>query len=85
MITSKISGKLYYCVIFISVFIVLVAAKTIRYLEMGDVKEIPIIVLSANVYTEDAAASSAAGMNGYLSKYINFDAFYKTVYNAAKK
>lgn len=52
---------------------------------MGDVKEIPIIVLSANVYTEDAAASSAAGMNGYLSKYINFDAFCKTVYNTAKK
>lgn len=61
------------------------AAKTIRHLEREDAAEIPIIALSANVYTEDVAASSAAGMNGHLSKPINFDTLCKTVYNAAKK
>lgn len=61
------------------------AAKTIRHLERKDASEIPIIALSANVYTEDVAASSAAGMNGHLSKPINFDTLCKTVYNAAKK
>lgn len=61
------------------------AAKTIRHLKREDAAEITIIVLSANVYTEDVAASSAAGMNGHLSKPINFDMLCKTVYNAAKK
>lgn len=61
------------------------AAKTIRHLERADAAEIPIIALSANVYTEDVAASSAAGMNGHLSKPINFDTLCKTVYNAVKK
>ena len=61
------------------------AAKTIRHLEREDAAEIPIIALSANVYTEDVASSSAAGMNGHLSKPINFDTLCKTVYNAAKK
>ena len=61
------------------------AAKTIRKLERQDATHIPIIALSANVYTEDVAASSAAGMNGHLSKPINFDTLCKTVYNAVKK
>lgn len=61
------------------------AAKTIRKLERQDAAHIPIIALSANVYTEDVAASSAAGMNGHLSKPINFDTLCKTVYNAVKK
>ena len=61
------------------------AAKTIRKLDRKDAQDIPIIALSANVYTEDVAASSAAGMNGHLVKPINFDTLCKTVYNAAKK
>lgn len=61
------------------------AAKTIRKLDRKDAQDIPIIALSANVYTEDVAASSAAGMNGHLVKPINFDTLCKTVYHAAKK
>lgn len=61
------------------------AVKTIRKLDRQDAAEIPIIALSANVYTEDVAASSAAGMNGHLSKPVNFDTLCKTVYTAVKK
>lgn len=61
------------------------AAKTIRSLEREDAADIPIIALSANVYTEDVAASSAAGMNGHLAKPINFETLCKTVYNVVKK
>lgn len=60
------------------------AAKTIRHIQRKDAAEIPIIALSANVYTEDVAASSAAGMNGHLSKPINFDALCKAIYHALK-
>lgn len=68
-----------------SVFIVLVAAKIIRYIEIKDVAVIPVIVLSVNIYTKYIAALSAAGMNGHLSKFINFDIICKTGYNAAEK
>lgn len=54
-------------------------------MDRKDAQEIPIIALSANVYTEDVAASSSAGMNGHLSKPVNFDTLCKAVYTAVKK
>ncbi len=57
------------------------AAKNIRASDKEDAKNIPIIAVSANVYTEDVAASSAAGMNAHLAKPVNFNVLQKTVYS----
>lgn len=44
------------------------ATRAIRALNRADAKNIPILALSANAYTEDAALSMEAGMNGHLAK-----------------
>ncbi|MCM1224361.1 MAG: response regulator, partial [Lachnospiraceae bacterium] len=47
------------------------SATKIRALERQDAKEIPIIALTANAFTEDIEKCIAAGMNTHLSKPIN--------------
>lgn len=36
-------------------------------------KTVPIIAMTANVFTEDIAASKAAGMNEHLAKPLDLD------------
>lgn len=47
------------------------SATKIRALERQDAKEIPIIALTANAFTEDIEKCIKAGMNTHLSKPIN--------------
>lgn len=47
------------------------SATKIRALERQDAKEIPIIALTANAFTEDIEKCIEAGMNTHLSKPIN--------------
>ena len=61
------------------------AAKEIRRLEREDAKIIPIVAVSANVYTEDVAASNNAGMNAHLSKPISFNELQKVFNKLIKK
>ena len=61
------------------------ATKKIRMLEREDAKNIPIVAVSANVYTEDVAASNNAGMNAHLSKPINFNELQKVFNSLIKK
>lgn len=61
------------------------AAKEIRRLEREDAKIIPIVAVSANVYTEDVAASNNAGMNAHLSKPISFNELQKIFNKLIKK
>lgn len=49
------------------------AAERIRALEREDAAAIPIIVLSANDYTEDVERSRRAGMNGHVGKPIDLN------------
>ncbi len=60
------------------------AAQEIRSLDRDDAKTVPIIAVSANVYTEDVAASNKAGMNAHLSKPINYNMLQNT-FNALIK
>ncbi|MDO5577481.1 MAG: response regulator, partial [Fibrobacter sp.] len=47
----------------------------------ADAATIPIIALSANAYDEDIKKSIAAGMNAHLSKPIEPDKLYQTLYS----
>ncbi len=48
------------------------AARTIRNLHRSDAKIVPIIAVTANAFAEDLAATKAAGMDGHISKPIDF-------------
>jgi signal transduction histidine kinase len=47
-------------------------AHSIRELDRADARSVPIYALSANAYPEDVEQSLAAGMNGHLSKPLDF-------------
>ena len=55
------------------------ATKTIRALERGDAKIIPIIALTANAFEEDVRASTEAGMNAHLTKPLQISRVIKTL------
>lgn len=55
------------------------AARMIRSLSRSDAKTIPIIAVTANAFTEDVAATVAAGMNAHISKPIDFEILQKTL------
>ena len=48
------------------------AAEQIRTMDHPDAQTIPIVALSANAYIEDMRKSAAAGMNGHISKPIDY-------------
>lgn len=49
------------------------AACRIRGLCKGDAAAVPIVAMTANVFTEDVARSRDAGMNAHLAKPLDFD------------
>ena len=49
------------------------ATQAIRRSNRGDAETIPIIAVTADVFTDDVARVLACGMNDYLSKPIDFD------------
>jgi len=49
------------------------ATRRIRALDMVQSKTVPIIAMTANVFREDIEKSLDAGMNGHISKPIDFD------------
>lgn len=46
--------------------------KRIRKLNREDAKTVPIIAVTANAFPEDISATTLAGMNGHISKPIDF-------------
>ena len=53
------------------------AARTIRRLARPDAADIPIYALSADAFVEDELLSRENGMNGHLTKPIDFDALWQ--------
>lgn len=49
------------------------AARRIRALERQDAKNIPIIAMTANAFTEDVEAAYSAGMNEHIAKPLEFE------------
>ncbi|NCD02388.1 MAG: response regulator [Clostridia bacterium] len=52
------------------------ATKAIRGSNHVQAKDIPIIAMTANAFTEDVTAALASGMNGHVAKPINYDKLY---------
>ncbi|MEY8339020.1 ATP-binding protein [Lachnospiraceae bacterium 62-35] len=55
------------------------ASATIRKLDREDAASIPIYALSADAFVEDKRRSVAIGMNGHISKPIDFDELVRTI------
>lgn len=49
------------------------AARTIRELDRKDASYVPILAVTANTFAEDIARTTQSGMNGHISKPIDFD------------
>lgn len=63
----------------------LTATKKIRQLKRNDVKTIPIIAMTANVFNEDIIAAKEAGMNEHIAKPLDFDKLIHTLAKIIKK
>ena len=55
------------------------AARTIRALDRSDALQIPIYALSADAFVEDERRSKESGMNGHLTKPINYDLLWDII------
>lgn len=58
------------------------ATRIIRSLERGDAQSVLILALSANVFSDDVAASLAAGMDAHLAKPMKIDQLVQAIYEA---
>ena len=57
------------------------ASKTIRQLkDRPDGKQIPIIAMTANAFTEDVKEAKEAGMNAHISKPLDMEKVKQTIY-----
>jgi CheY-like chemotaxis protein len=56
------------------------ASINIRHWNKEDAKTIPIVAMTANAFEEDVEKSKAAGMNVHLSKPIEPEVLYRTMY-----
>ena len=61
------------------------AAKRIRNLGRSDAKSIPIVAVTANAFPEDISATTLAGMNGHISKPIDFNILEKKLKEYLKR
>lgn len=55
------------------------AAKAIRALDRPDAKNVIIVALTANAFSEDVSRSLQVGMNAHLSKPVDLDMIRKTL------
>ena len=55
------------------------AAEQIRGMDRADAQSVPIIAVTANAFSEDVAATTAAGMNAHVSKPIDFAVLRQTL------
>ena len=55
--------------------------RLIRAMDIVKAKEIPIIAMTANVFSEDIAQCLAAGMNDHIGKPLDFDELFRVLGN----
>ena len=55
------------------------AAKMIRSLDREDAKEVPIIAMTANAFTEDRIRAKAAGMDEHVAKPVDVELLIKII------
>ena len=57
------------------------ATKMIRSLDREDAKEIPIIAMTANAFTEDRIRAKEAGMDEHIAKPVDVELLIKVIHN----
>lgn len=55
------------------------ATRQIRLLNRQDIKDLPIVAMSANAFAEDVRLSLEAGMNEHIAKPIEIDRLYSVM------
>lgn len=80
----KSSEEEYYDVILMDVQMPIMngyeATRTIRALSRKDVKDLPIIAMTANALEEDKEAALKNGMNAHISKPLDIEVFIETLH-----
>ena len=60
------------------------AARAIRAMDRPDAASVPIIAVTANAFAEDIAKTTEAGMDGHISKPIDFAVLSRTLPHLVK-
>ena len=60
------------------------AAKMIRSLDREDAKEVPIIAMTANAFTEDRIRAKEAGMDEHVAKPVDVELLIKVIHKLVK-
>ena len=60
------------------------ATKRIRSLDREDAKEVPIIAMTANAFTEDRIRAKAAGMDEHVAKPVDVELLIKVIRKLVK-
>ena len=60
------------------------ATKMIRSLDRADAKEVPIIAMTANAFTEDRIRAKEAGMDEHIAKPVDVELLIKVIHKLAK-
>ena len=60
------------------------ATKIIRSLDREDAKEVPIIAMTANAFTEDRIKAKAAGMDEHVAKPVDVELLIKVIHKLVK-
>ena len=60
------------------------ATKMIRSLDREDAKEVPIIAMTANAFTEDRIKAKAAGMDEHVAKPVDVELLIKVIHKLVK-
>ena len=61
------------------------ATKCIRALDNPELKNIPILAMTANAFEEDRRSALECGMNGFVSKPIEIDELSRALENVLQK
>lgn len=61
------------------------AARTIRAMDRPDAATVPIVAVTANAFAEDIARTTEAGMNGHISKPVDFGLLCRTLEELTKR
>ena len=60
------------------------ATKMIRSLDREDAKEVPIIAMTANAFTEDRIRAKEAGMDEHVAKPVDVELLLKVIHKLVK-
>ena len=60
------------------------ATKMIRSLDREDAKEVPIIAMTANAFTEDRIRAKEAGMDEHIAKPVDVGLLIKVIHRLVK-